>query len=131
MRSRLAHTIPKDLERFAMKEKEAAPATETPSIRPPFEKAKFDGLVLVCGECQKRSSGPSKLTAKDVRRELKSTLGKERFRLRIAQSSCLGLCPKKSIAVAAASSNAPTLLASVRDGADIAAVAARLSNPTR
>lgn len=111
-----------------MKEKEAASPAENPSLRPPFEKTRFDGLVLVCGECQKRSSGPSKLTAKDVRRELKSALGKERFRLRIAQSSCLGLCPKKSIAVAAASSNAPAMLASVRNDADIAAVAARLSD---
>lgn len=112
-----------------MKEKEAsAPSAEPQALRPPFEKAKFDGLVLVCGECQKRSSGPSKLTAKDVRRELRGALGKERFRLRIAQSSCLGLCPKKSIAVAAASANAPALLASVRNEADIAAVAAKLSN---
>lgn len=112
-----------------MKEKETATSAEKVSLHPPFEKAKFDGLVLVCGECQKRSSGPSKLTAKDVRRELKSTLGKERFRLRIAQSSCLGLCPKKSIAVAAACSNAPAMLASVRDDADIAAVAVRLAAP--
>ncbi|MGJ7581343.1 hypothetical protein ACSFA3_14255 [Variovorax sp. RHLX14] len=112
-----------------MKEKETIPSADRSALQPPFEKAKFDGLVLVCGECQKRSSGPSKLTAKDVRRELKGTLGKERFRLRVAQSSCLGLCPKKSIAVAAAFSGAPALLASVRDDADIAAVAARLANP--
>ena len=105
----------------------ATPTSDNSALQPPFEKAKFDGLVLVCGECQKRSSGPSKMTAKDVRKALKGTLGKDRFRMRIAESSCLGLCPKKSIAVAAASSRAPALLASVRNDADISAVAARLS----
>lgn len=97
------------------------------ALQAPFEKAKFDGLVLVCGVCQKRSNGPAKLTAKEVRRELKGALGKSRFRLKIAQSSCLGLCPKKAIAVAAASGDAPALMASVKNGTDVAAVAARLS----
>lgn len=97
------------------------------SFQPPFEKAKFDGLVLVCGQCQKRSSGPSKLTAKEVRRDLKGALGKGRFRLKIAQSSCLGLCPKKAIAVAAASGNGPALMASVKNASDVAAVATRLT----
>ncbi|MGI4777657.1 MAG: hypothetical protein ACRYGA_05995 [Janthinobacterium lividum] len=99
---------------------------DTDSLQPPFEKAKFDGLVLVCGVCQKRSNGPSTLTAKDVRRELKGALGKSRFRLKIAQSSCLGLCPKKAIAVAAVSGDGQALMASVRNETDMGAVAARL-----
>jgi len=93
----------------------------------PFVKAKFDGLVLVCGQCEKRSSGPSKLTAKDARKSLKSALGAQRSRLRIVQSSCLGLCPKKSIAIAAAAQGSPALLAEVRNERELKAVAARLA----
>lgn len=110
-----------------MKTEPTAPRPDAFSIEPPFEKAKFDGLVLVCGQCQKRSSGPSKITAKDVRRGLKDALGRDRFRLKIAQSSCIGLCPKKAIAVAAASTDGPALMASVRNDADVASVANRLA----
>jgi ferredoxin len=118
----------KEMESQTMKDKETSlPSASAPPLQPPFEKAKFDGLVLVCGECQKRSSGPSKLTAKDVRKELKNTLGKDRFRMRVAQSSCLGLCPKKAIAVAAAATDVPSLMASVRNEGDVALVAARLA----
>lgn len=111
-----------------MKNEPTSPRPDTFPIEPPFEKAKFDGLVLVCGQCQKRSSGPSKISAKDVRRGLKDAMGKDRFRLKIAQSSCLGLCPKKAIAVAAASTNGPALMASVRNDADVASIATRLTD---
>lgn len=95
-------------------------------LEAPFVKAKFDGLVLVCGQCEKRSSGPSKLTAKDARKSLKGALGAQGTRMRIVQSSCLGLCPKKSIAVAAAGQGTPSMLAEVRNERDLKAVAARL-----
>ncbi|MDM0048427.1 hypothetical protein [Variovorax sp. J22R115] len=73
--------------------------TETPGallVRP-----KFGGAALVCGECQKRSNGPSKLKAKEVRKLLKKELHNLPVRLRIVQCSCLGLCPRKALAVSA------------------------------
>ncbi|HUD32391.1 MAG TPA: hypothetical protein VMR43_05130 [Variovorax sp.] len=97
----------------------------------PFVKAKFEGLVLVCGQCEKRSSGPSKLTAKDARKSLKGALGAQRTGMRIVESSCLGLCPKKSIAIAAASRNMASVLAEVRNESDLKAVAVRLADPRR
>ncbi|MDM0104144.1 hypothetical protein QTH97_04320 [Variovorax sp. J22R24] len=62
---------------------------------------KFGGVALVCGECQKRSNGPSKLKAKDVRKLFKKEMHNLPVRLRIVQCSCLGLCPKKALAVSA------------------------------
>ena len=113
----------------------AAPiaATEPPrdALEAPFVKAKFEGLVLVCGQCEKRGSGPSKLTAKDARKSLKRALGAQRTRMRIVESSCLGLCPKKSIAIAGAAQGAPAMLAEVRNERDLKAVAARWADPRR
>jgi hypothetical protein len=97
----------------------------------PFVKAKFEGLVLVCGQCEKRGSGPSKLTAKDARKALKRGLGGQGKRMRVVQSSCLGLCPKKSIAIAAAAEGTPSLLAEVRNERDLKTVAARLGSPRK
>ena len=104
----------------------AAPA-DRPSAQPPFVKAKFQGLVLICGKCEKRSSGPRKLTSKEARKTIKSALGAQKTRLRIVQSSCLGLCPKKAIAIAAAAMDTPALLAAVHDEAEVRIVAARLA----
>jgi len=113
----------------------AAPvaALEPPrdALEAPFVKAKFEGLVLVCGQCEKRGSGPSKLTAKDARKSLKRALGAQRTRMRIVESSCLGLCPKKSIAIAGAAQGAPAMLAEVRNERDLKAVAAGWADPRR
>ncbi len=97
----------------------------------PLVKAKFSGVVLVCGECEKRGSGPSKLRAKDVRKTLKKQLGPARHVLRVLQSSCLGLCPKKAIALAAAAPGAALVAAEVKTEADAAAFAAVLARPAR
>ncbi|CAN5666012.1 hypothetical protein BH10PSE18_BH10PSE18_06490 [soil metagenome] len=101
------------------------------SLQPPFVKTRYSGAVMICGECQKRDNGPSKLTAKDVRKDLKHALGDARHHLRLVQSSCLGLCPKKAIAVAAVAVGGPALLAEIHGEEDVATVAARLAAPTQ
>ena len=104
-----------------------APATATSA--PPPVRVKFGGVVLVCAECEKRGSGPSKLRAKDVRKSLKKHLGPARHVLRVVQSSCLGLCPKKAIALVAAGAGAPLRAAEVKSEADAAAFAAAIARP--
>lgn len=100
------------------------PATaEAPS---PFVKAKFDALLLVCGRCAARSSGPSKGKAKKLPGEFKKALGAERPRFRIVETSCLGLCPKKATAVASATGDGPLQLAAIGGKSDIQAMADRL-----
>jgi len=108
---------------------DAPPAPDTPTridAASPFVKTKFDALLLVCGRCAERSSGPSKRKAKKLPGEFKKALGPERPRFRIVESSCLGLCPKKATAVAAAVDNAPVRLAVVRGKDDVQVVADRL-----
>ena len=85
---------------------------------------KFAGAVLVCGDCERRGSGPKKLRAKEVRKTLKRKLGNARFRLRIVQSSCLGLCPKKAMTLLAIQPETPLLAAEVKSEAEVAAFSA-------
>lgn len=89
----------------------------------PLVRPKFGGVALVCGDCRKRSNGPSKLKAKDVRKELKRELARLPVRLRIVQCTCLGLCPKKAIALAAVAEGRPVQAAAVHSEEEARAVA--------
>lgn len=106
--------------------------SDAPSALPPvadaepFVKARFGGLLMVCGDCQRRGSGPTRHTAKELRGELKKAVGHTPVRWRVVECSCLGLCPKKATAVAAASAGTPVLLAAVRKRRDVEAMAQRL-----
>ncbi|MDM0011854.1 hypothetical protein QTH87_05315 [Variovorax sp. J22P168] len=75
---------------------------DSPARAAPFVKPKFGGVALVCGDCEERSSGPSKIDARQVRKLLKAELHRLPVRLRVVQCSCLGLCPKKAIAISVA-----------------------------
>jgi len=108
---------------------DAPPPSDTPTpaeASSPFAKAKFDALLMICSRCAERSSGPSRRKAKKLPGEFKKALGPERPRFRIVESSCLGLCPKKATAVAAATGDGPLRLAAVGGKSDVQAVADRL-----
>ncbi len=91
---------------------------------------KFGGAVLVCGDCEERGSGPKKLRAREVRKDLKRHLGGVRFKVRVVESSCLGLCPKKALALAALG-GAPPMAAEVRTDDDVAAFATMVVRASR
>ncbi|MGJ7497078.1 hypothetical protein ACSFA8_18600 [Variovorax sp. RT4R15] len=97
----------------------------------PLVSVKFSGAVLVCGDCEERSSGPKKLRAREVRKELKHSLGDARFKLRVVESSCLGLCPKKAMALMAIGAKVQPLAAEVRNEADVSAFASHLTTSFR
>jgi len=92
---------------------------------------KFAGAVLVCGECERRSDGPKKLEARAVRKALKHHLGDTRFKLRVVQSSCLGLCPKKAMALAALGPGTRPLGAAVCDTDEAGAFAETVARAMR
>ena len=94
-----------------------------------FVPTRYAGAVLVCEKCEKRDKGPKKLTTKVLRSELRQALGGCHTKLRIVQTSCLGLCPKKAIAVAAVTPQAGSVLAAVRRKRDVPALAAGLLGP--
>lgn len=93
------------------------------SHSPPLVETKLAGVVLVCGECQERKDGPTKLDARQVRKELKHGLAHLPVRLRVVQCSCLGLCPKKAMALAAVAQGHAPLAAEVCREGDVEAFA--------
>jgi len=105
----------------------APPGPASPAPVPPFVKPKFGGLLLVCSDCQRRSSGPTKHSAKEWRSELKKAVGHQPTRWRIVESTCLGLCPRKATAIAAAVTGGPVRLAEVRRKGDLQALAEGLT----
>jgi hypothetical protein len=91
-------------------------------------KVKFAGVVLVCGDCEERSNGPSKFKARSARKELKRGLVQSPVRLRIVESTCLGLCPKKAIAATAVAPGHKLLAAELCDEEDAQAFAATIAS---
>ncbi|MBU1357762.1 MAG: hypothetical protein KKC79_20535 [Gammaproteobacteria bacterium] len=100
--------------------------SSTPEDTSVLVRPKFGGVVLVCKECQKRSSGPSKLKAKALGREFKRESIALETRLRVVQCSCLGLCPKKAITVVGMVGDRPLRMAKVRHEDDVKEVVAAM-----
>lgn len=92
-------------------------------------RVKFDSAVLVCGDCEKRSSGPTRLSARDVRKDLKHQLAGPLRRFRIVQTSCLGICPKKAIAVVALPAGMALTAGALKSGSDVAGFASLILKP--
>ncbi|MDQ0037431.1 hypothetical protein J2W30_005207 [Variovorax boronicumulans] len=101
------------------------------SHSPPLVGIKLSGVVLVCGDCEERSDGPTKLKAKQVRKELKRDLVHVPGRLRVVQSTCLGLCPKKAMALVAVAGGQQPIAAEVCRDDDVADFAKALSRSIR
>jgi predicted metal-binding protein len=77
----------------------------------------WQAAILVCKDCQKRSSGPTSVKAKAVASMLKETVRGRKPRPRIVMSGCLGICPKRAIVIAAVSEDGAKV-ASIRRPAD-------------
>ncbi len=96
------------------KSSQPSDADATPSVS-----IKFDSVLLVCGDCEQRGNGPTRLTAKQVRKDLKHQLTASPHKFRIVQSSCLGLCPKKAIAATAMPAGSRLLAAELKSDLDV------------
>ncbi|HYF60759.1 MAG TPA: hypothetical protein VEA81_17560 [Burkholderiaceae bacterium] len=92
---------------------------------------KWDAVVLVCRACRKRRDVPAALAGKAVARTLREALRDLRPRPRIVLSSCLGVCPKKALALAAIGAAGTPLVVSVTDEAGVDAAAALLGEAIR
>ena len=108
------------------------PHDSHPSLEPDsafLARVKFDSAVLVCSDCEKRSSSPTRLSAKDVRKDLKHQLVGTLRRFRIVQVSCLGICPKKAIAVVAMPAGMALTAGALKSGSDVADFASLIQKP--
>ncbi|WP_124461165.1 (2Fe-2S) ferredoxin domain-containing protein [Variovorax sp. KBW07] len=101
------------------------------SHSPPLVETRLSGVVLVCGDCEERGDGPTKLKARQVRKELRRDLVHLPGRLRVVQSSCLGLCPKKAMALVAVAGGQAPLAAEVCRDEDVEAFAKALARSVR
>ena len=74
--------------------------------------AGWAAVVLVCRDCRKRGSGPADIKLKVALHEARRAIRQTGMRGRVVSSSCLGLCPKRALAVAwAGVQGAPTIAA--------------------
>lgn len=85
------------------------------------ERAKWDRVYLVCKACGKRSRAPKQVKPKSLVGEIRALTRSDRPRPRVLLTTCMGLCPKGGIAVAAAGSGTPRIaaVASTDDLSDI------------
>ncbi len=85
-------------------------------------------LIAICGKCGRKLGGGfgprgDKALSKSLRREVDGAKGK-RATLRIVETRCLDICPKRAVALI--DSHAPGQVMIVPVGAPVEAVAARL-----
>lgn len=95
-------------------------------------RAPFRQAVLVCGKCaRKLHGGFGRGGGKPLRKELKRAwkAAARPGKLRVVETRCLGLCPKRRQVIATAASLQSGRLWVVEPGEDAAAVLARVSPP--
>ncbi len=76
-------------------------------------KAPFAGTVLVCGKCARKFKGAGKPVAKMLKAELK---GRRWGKVRVVETKCFDLCPKRRQVLASARTLADHRLVVVEAG---------------
>jgi hypothetical protein len=91
-------------------------------------KTPFDQTVLVCGKCAKKFPGAK--NAKGVAKRLKALLKTRRWgRVRVVETRCFDLCPKRRQVLASARTLAERRLVVVEPGFDAEAALTELLGP--
>lgn len=57
-------------------------------------------VILVCGDCKKRGGGAPKLKTKAAVAEARRAMSGRMPKVRVIRTTCLGLCPKRALAIA-------------------------------
>lgn len=84
---------------------------------------KWTAAILVCGKCLKGVDG------KAMRRGLKAAAKGRTGKVRLVRTACLGLCPKRAVAMASAATLARRELVVLREGGSADAALDRLLPP--
>ena len=89
---------PTSVDTAAMK---TAPPSDEAVASIPLRHPGWKHILMVCKACEKRSKGPKKFGAKQLSKALSPALRQARLpKTRVVYTTCLGLCPKKAVAVA-------------------------------
>lgn len=83
----------------------------------------WSAAILVCGKCLKGVDG------KAMRRDLKAAARSRTGKVRIVRTACLGVCPRRAVAMASARTLARRELVVLREGRSAAAALDRLLPP--
>jgi hypothetical protein len=82
-----------------------------PAIRP--AKAPFEDAVLICGKCVRRLGAPGKALRKDLKKAAKR---RRPPKIRLVETRCFDLCPKRRVVLASARTLAQGRLLVVEPG---------------
>lgn len=92
-----------------------------------IRRAGWKHILMVCKSCEKRSKAPKKFGAKALAKSVSLALREARVpKTRVVYTTCMGLCPKKAIAVATPAADGSVTLIAWRKSDDPAAAVAVL-----
>jgi predicted metal-binding protein len=97
---------------------------------PDIQRPRWQAVLLVCKECGKRSNGPKHLKPKEVAALARRGSKHAKTRTRVLMTTCMGLCPKSAIALAAAGADATRIVAISKSG-QVEQAVARLTADAR
>ncbi|WP_077001843.1 hypothetical protein [Variovorax sp. KK3] len=84
-----------------------------------LESYKYKRIVMVCADCEDRSNGPRHLDSKSAIKELRHLSADSPVRTRVTRTKCLGLCPKKAVAVVALGEALSAVSAEIENEGDL------------
>lgn len=85
----------------------------------PLVTVSWDAAVLVCKDCSKRSKAVKGLKAKDLVATIRKNTRAGKPRTRALVTGCLGLCPKRAMAVAFTGAGRHTRVVAVSSTAEL------------
>ena len=92
---------------------------------------RWDAVFLVCKACGKRSHAPKNLKPKTLVAGLRQATKAAASRPKIVLTSCLGLCPKKAMAVASVGAGQAPRIAAIESRRQLEAFAAPARTTSR
>lgn len=81
---------------------------------------KYERVVLVCADCEKRDDGPRHLDSKAGASALRQAVREGPVKVQVTRTRCLGVCPRKALAAVALGCGLPAMAAELRDAGDLA-----------
>ena len=78
-------------------------------------------VILVCGDCRKRGARAPRMKTKPVVAEARRAVSGQVPKVRVVKTTCLGLCPKRAVAIACLGDSKPTGIAAVATLVEVAA----------
>lgn len=96
-----------------------------------LEPTRFQRLILLCADCEKRSDGPRTLSVKPASRHLKHLAADAPVKVKLVRTRCMGLCPRKAMAAMLCGEGLAPATAELAKDSDLETLARAALAPTR